>query len=309
MSQESPPRRNLTSWFNKKFLQFAQTTGSLSNVSMSSPRHYRTNSSPTYMSPTRSQIGPIQEEFLIGCSVCGSKAIEETVFSETQKFTNSIEDPNSGAYARIVAYYEKPLESLTKSSVELKSIANAHPDLEFQKPFEVIIESKPESPVVKKVVYKEFSPPGKVPLTPLNYEQKNLIKECFYTNPTADKFVKEEERKIVVSRRTEYMHRSNGQVKTFVRTDTGLQKSKLMNKEHSDYGSQIGSKSKTEVLNKKVNPKGGKNTKNAKETKKNSKKTEKYDIKIHENEHFTDFHIKALPFKYSTKRSALVSIY
>ncbi|OMJ88789.1 hypothetical protein SteCoe_9173 [Stentor coeruleus] len=217
-------------------MQFAQnTTSSTFNPSTFSPRHHRTRSSPSYMSPTRTQMLKSDEEFVIGCSVCGSRAIEETCFAENPNYSNSIDDPNSGAYARLIAYYEKPLEELEKSYTELKSVTSAMPDYDYEKPFDVALESKQDSPVVKRIVYKEFSPPGKTPLTPLNYKEKQLIKECFYTNPTATKFVKEEERKIVVSRRNEYMNRSSGQVKTFVRTDTGDKKSNLLNRNTSDY--------------------------------------------------------------------------
>lgn len=272
MSTDSPPSRNLTSWFNKKFLQFAQSTGSSINPSIYSPRHHRANSSPTYMSPTKSQMERIDEEFVIGCSVCGTKAIEETCFAENPILRNSIDDPNSGAYARIVAYYEKPLDDLATSSIELKSIANAHPDLEYDRPFEVAIESKHDSPVVKKIVYKEFSPPAKNPLTPLNYGQKQIVKECFYENPTAKQFVKEEERKIVVSRRTEYVHRSNGQVKTFVRTDTGQNKSKMVSRNPSEAG--FFNRTAPQKIEKKK-----KNSKNEKDPKGQSHKG--YSIKIH----------------------------
>ena len=286
MSGESPPRKNLTSWFNKKFLQFAQSSVSSMNPSLCSPRHYRTHSSPTYMSPTRSQMEKPEEDFVIGCSVCGTRAIEETCFAENPHYGNTIDDPNSGAYARIVAYYEKPLENLTKSSVELKSTTNAHPDYEIDRPFEVTIESKQDSPVVKKIIYKEFSPPGKTPLTPLNYDQKHLVKECFFSNPTAAKFVKEEERKIVVSRRTEYMHRSSGQVKTFVRTDTGDNKSKMISRVPSELGSYYKSKNtlddKSNKNKKNGNKSKNKNDKNGKNAKDQGKDNNKgYAIKIH----------------------------
>lgn len=236
MQEELTPPRNLSSWFNKNFMQFAQNTSSSTiNPSTFSPRHHRTRSSPSYMSPTRTQMLKSEEEFVIGCSVCGSRAIEETCFAENPNYSNSIDDPNSGAYARLIAYYEKPLEELEKSYTELKSTTSAMPDYDYEKPFDVALESKQDSPVVKQIIYKEFSPPGKTPLTPLNYREKQLIKECFYSNPTAAKFVKEEERKIVASRRNEYMNRSSGQVKTFVRTDTGDKKSNLLNQNASDY--------------------------------------------------------------------------
>lgn len=237
MQEELTPPRNLSSWFNKKFLQFASSTTSSFNPSICSPRHHRTHSSPTYMSPTRSQLGPSNEEFVIGCSVCGTRAIEETCFADQPQFSNGFEDPNSGAYARIIAYYEKPLENFAQSSTELKSVLKSFNDSEAERQFEAVVEAKEGSPVVKKIVYKEFSPPSKNPLTPLNHKEKQLVKECFYSNPLADKYVKEEERKIVASRRTEYQQRSNGQVKTFVRTDTGEVKSKMLSRTASEANS------------------------------------------------------------------------
>jgi len=237
MQEELTPPRNLSSWFNKKFLQFASSTTSSFNPSICSPRHHRTHSSPSYMSPTRSQLGPSNEEFVIGCTVCGSRAIEETCFADQPQFSNGIEDPNSGAYARIIAYYEKPLENYAQSSTELKSMLKSFNDNEAERQFEAVVEAKEGSPVVKRIVYKEFSPPSKNPLTPLNHKDKQLVKECFYSNPLAEKYVKEEERKIVASRRTEYQQRSNGQVKTFVRTDTGEVKSKMLSRAASEANS------------------------------------------------------------------------
>lgn len=234
MQEELTPPRNLSSWFNKKFLQFASSTTSSFNPSLSSPRHHRTHSSPSYMSPTRSQLGPSNEEFVIGCSVCGTRAIEETCYADHPQFTNSVDDPNSGAYARIIAYYEKPLENYVQSSTELKSILKSFNDNEAERQFEAVVEAKEGSPVVKKIVYKEFSPPSKNPLTPLNHKDKQMVKECFYSNPLAEKYVKEEERKIVASRRSEYQQRSNGQVKTLVRTDTGDVKSKMLSRTASE---------------------------------------------------------------------------
>ena len=227
--------------------------------------------------------------------MCGTKAIEETCFAEHPHKANSIEDPNSGAYARIVSYYEKPLENLTRSSVELKSTSLAHPDLQYQRPFEVSIGGLQDSPVVKQIVYKEYSPPGKNPLPPLNYEQKLVVKECFYNNPTAEKFVKEEERKIVVSRRNEYLHRNSGQIKTFVRTDTGQNGSKMVSRVPSEIGSYYKSSRFDEENNRssqgvqkgsKNNSKsGGKNNKGVGSASNTQKKNNKgYAIQVHSNE-------------------------
>jgi hypothetical protein len=231
MMGESSTPTNLSSWFSKKFIQFAQTSSSNTlSLSMQSPGHHRTHSSPSYMSPTRSQLGPGEGEFVIGCSVCGTRAIEETCFVEHPSQTYNVDDPNSGAYARILAYYEQPLDGVVLPSTEVKNVTKAVPDFDYDRPFEAQISSREGSPAVKKVVYKEFSPPSKAPLTPLNHSEKQLIKECFFNNPTAQRFVKEEERKIVVSRRTEYLTRSSGQVKTMVKTDLTQSKGKVVNK-------------------------------------------------------------------------------
>ena len=242
MQEELTPPRNLSSWFNKKFLQFASSTTSSLNPSLSTPRHHRTQSSPSYMSPTRSQMGVPGDEFVIGCSVCGTRAIEETCFADHPEYTHSIDDPNSGAYARIIAYYEKPLENINQNSTELKSILKSFNDSEVERQFEAVIESKEGSPVAKKIVYKEFSPPGKNPLTPLNYKEKQVVKECFFTNTLAEKYVKDQERKIVATRRDEYLQKSNGMVKTFVKTDVGEVKSKMLSRTASEANGFMNSK-------------------------------------------------------------------
>ena len=180
------------------------------------------------------------------------------------------------------------------SSVELKSTIVAHPDLQYQRPFEVSIGSQQDSPVVKQIVYKEFSPPGKNPLPPLNYEQKQVVKECFYNNPTAEKFVKEEERKIVVNRRNEYQMRSSGQVKTFVRTDTGQNKSKMISRAPSEIGSYYKSDRAEDERNRasqgmsrtsKKNSKAG-NTKNsgASSASNTQRLNKPYSIQVHSHE-------------------------
>jgi hypothetical protein len=213
------------------------------------------------------------DDYVIGCSVCGTRAIEETCYAEHPEYTQSIDDPNSGAYARIIAYYEKPLEGFAQNSTELRSMLKSFNDNEAERQFEAVVESQEGSPVAKKIVYKEFSPPGKNPLTPLNHREKQVVKECFFSNSLAQKYVKEEERKIVATRRDEYQQKSNGTVKTFVRTDVGNCKSKMMSRTASEANEFLPLSGKT-TLKPQLHPRGRPSLK------KNSSSTQKFKYKI-----------------------------
>ena len=234
MSKETSPHRSLSKWFRKHFTKhylpesgFSRETCSFRSQSLTqdSPQKTRTVSmSPRYLSGTKSRNSQGNYEFVMGCSVCGTRAIEEACY--TYHFSppricpshkvplSSLKDPDSGAYTRIISCNSaSPHSSPSRTLKNFKLIESTNDfDLDFEKPFKY-----QNGGDQKEILYKEFSPPQKVGLTPLNYEEKRLYSQSPVRNSTAEYYIKEEERTRVVTRRAEYSNRQKGFYRTMLR--------------------------------------------------------------------------------------------
>lgn len=247
--KDSPPHRALSNWFKKNYSKtasksahFNPISGSLvyskSAMNFHSPTRSRArSSSPSYIFPTKSDSSMLREEYVVGCSVCGTNAVEDISYSYNDSpphvrpshhcYCPDPKDPNSGAYVRLIEITEKPGDEDTKPKEEVTNVKKIKTgelidsfDKGHRSPFRYRKEGDiSTSPRERKIVYKEVSPPPKMSLTPLNYDEKQVIKESGLTNIAAKYYVDEEERTRVVIRRAEYANRSIGITKTVIRTE------------------------------------------------------------------------------------------
>ncbi|CAG9311820.1 unnamed protein product [Blepharisma stoltei] len=244
--KDSPPHRALSNWFKKNYSKqvaksahFNPISGSLtySNSAIIFPSHSRSrarSSSPSYVFPTKADSSMLNDEFVVGCSVCGTQAVEEAYYTYNNSpppvrpshysYCPDLNDPNSGAYTRIIEIVEKESECVPKNEISsIKRIETGESpekfDRNYSSPFRYRKEGSSISPHERKIVYKEISPPPRVGLTPLNYEDKQIVKECGLTNNAAKYYVQEEERTRVVTRRAEYASRPVGISRTIIRTE------------------------------------------------------------------------------------------
>ena len=183
-------------------------------------RNLRASSlSPRYLSPTVSRLGgPFEDEYVMGCSVCGTKAIEEAVWTNHKSpprirpshhpELTSADGENSGAYAQILNWKgHTKLPSKSLSTHEVRLLEGKLPPK--PSPFPVS-PSSIDHPVGQSILIKEVFPQPSVPLTSLNYEESGLMKDSVYRNSLAERYVKEEERLRVAVRRAEYSNRVKG---------------------------------------------------------------------------------------------------
>lgn len=195
---------------------------SLSRNSQESPRRRLHSLSPRYLSPIVSQAGgPFEEEFVMGCSVCGTKAIEDAAWTyhrsppkirpSHQPELASVDGENSGAYARILSWKANSGKTLPLSeSISTHEVRLLEGKLPAQSsPFPC---SDPPSSgaLLQTTLVKEVFPTPSVPLTPLNYLESGLIKDSVFHNSLAERYVKDEERIRVAVRRAEYANRVKG---------------------------------------------------------------------------------------------------
>ena len=207
-------------------------------------RRFRATSlSPRYLSPIANRSGaPFDEEFVMGCSVCGTKAIEDAMWTyhdspprmrpSNRPELVDMDQENSGAYSKIISCRLHRAYSYLADAVNMKEIklleGKADPE---QDPFAVQIETN--GATAQTTVVKEVFPAPAVPLTPLNYEESNRLKESLFHNSLAEKYVKEEERLRVATRRAEYANR----VKGFSRV---VESTKLKNGEMDEVSERLG---------------------------------------------------------------------
>lgn len=184
-------------------------------------RRFRTTSlSPRYLSPIANHSSAAwDEEFVMGCSVCGTKAIDDAAWTyhdspprmrpSNRPELVDMDQENSGAYSSIISCRLHRAYSYLADAVNMKEIKLLEGKLEpEQGPFAVQIESK--GATAQTTVVKEVFPAPAIPLTPLNYEEANRLKESLFHNSLAEKYVKEEERLRVATRRAEYANRVKG---------------------------------------------------------------------------------------------------
>lgn len=178
--------------------------------------------SPRYLSPIVSHSGgPFEEEFVMGCSVCGTRAIEEAAWTyhkspprirpSNRPELTSVDEKNSGAYAKILSWKAQncktgPL-SESISTHEVKLLEGKLPAQ--SSPFPSTFQTSSGS-LVQTTLVKEVFPTPSVPLTPLNYLESGLIKDSVFHNSLAERYVKDEERMRVSVRRAEYANRVKG---------------------------------------------------------------------------------------------------
>lgn len=120
-----------------------------------------------------------------------------------------MDQENSGAYSSIISCRLHRAYSYLADAVNMKEIKLLEGKLEpEQSPFAVQIESN--GATAQTTVVREIFPSPAVPLTPLNYQEANSLKESLFHNSLAEKYVKEEERLRVATRRAEYANRVKG---------------------------------------------------------------------------------------------------
>lgn len=195
---------------------------SLSRNSQESPRRRLHSLSPRYLSPIVSHSGgPFEEEFVMGCSVCGTRAIEDAAWTHHgspprirpshRPELASVDGENSGAYARILNWKANSGRTLPLSeSISTHEVRLFEGKLPAQSsPFPC---SDPPSSdaLFQTTLVKEVFPTPSVPLTPLNYQESSLIKDSVFHNSLAERYVKDEERMRVAVRRAEYANRVKG---------------------------------------------------------------------------------------------------
>ena len=245
-TQQTPTKvQVLQNWFKqhytKQFLA-GKTSSSLefSSMTFSSPtRSGRSNSvmdlkiregvsaSPRYQSPTVSRLGVVTaEDYVVGCSVCGTKAIEKIshTYNEHPPKVRPSNQPlvceecseDSGAFTKVIKKVRSPT---SEDFREGKCITETRP-LEAGEEQEELQEGDFEiedcGGTADCVYYKEVYPAPKNSLTPLNYEESQLLKESLFHNSVAQKYVKEEQRKRVAVRRAEYANRVKGSSKAII---------------------------------------------------------------------------------------------
>ena len=184
-------------------------------------RRFRTTSlSPRYLSPIANHSSAVwDEEFVMGCSVCGTKAIDDAAWTyhdspprmrpSNRPELVDMDQENSGAYSSIISCRLHRAYSYLADAVNMKEIKLLEGKLEpEQGPFAVQVETN--GATAQTTVVKEIFPSPAVPLTPLNYEEASRLKESLFHNSLAEKYVKEEERLRVATRRAEYANRVKG---------------------------------------------------------------------------------------------------
>lgn len=176
--------------------------------------------SPRYLSPiANSSRTAFTTEFVMGCSACGTKAIEGAAWTyhgspprmrpSNRPELVDITHENSGAYSTILTCRLHRAYSYLSDAVNMKEIRLLEEKLDAESsPFSVQIESNEAT--AQTTVVKEVFPGTSVPLTPLNYEEASRLKASLFHNSIAQKYVKEEERLRVATRRAEYANRKKG---------------------------------------------------------------------------------------------------
>ena len=229
----------LKKWFqdtySRDYLAHPQQTFELASMSVHSPfksfkhtphsatphRRFRATSlSPRYLSPIASgSKRALEEEFVMGCSVCGTKAIEGVAWTHhgspprlrpsNRPELVDMDQENSGAYSEILSCRLHRAYSYLSEAVNMKELRLLEGKLDAENsPFAVQVETNGAG--AQTTVVKEVFPAPTVPLTPLNYEESSLLKDSFFHNSVAQKYVKEEERQRVAIRRAEYSNRVKG---------------------------------------------------------------------------------------------------
>jgi hypothetical protein len=160
-----------------------------------------------------------ETEFVMGCSACGTKAIEGAAWTyhgspprlrpSNRPELVDIDQENSGAYSAILSCRLHRAYSYLSDAVNMKEIRLLEEKLDAEcSPFSVQIETNEAN--AQTTVVKEVFPSLAVPLTPLNYEETSRLKASLFHNSIAQKYVREEERLRVATRRAEYANRIKG---------------------------------------------------------------------------------------------------
>lgn len=155
----------------------------------------------------------------MGCSVCGTKAIEGAAWTyhgspprtrpSNRPELVDMDQENSGAYSAILSCRLHKAYSYLPEAVNMKDFGLLEGKLEAEnRPFSVQVETNDAT--AQTTVVKEVFPAPAVSLTPLNYEESSRLKDSLFHNSLARKYVKEEERLRVATRRAEYANRAKG---------------------------------------------------------------------------------------------------